>query len=192
MSRSSSGCVSSARRGDQRRCPRATGDRGSLGRQFMGFDAAEGRTSAGSTDQLNKTKPGQVEGDGSTVPVISSESMLIWLNQAREHALRNISELRLLFQKTLVSDFTLFWPESRRAGHRHGAEERSSSGACTPSMICDRPLPVPRHPRTTHRRSTTERSWFSQSRRTRCCEGRAARSRPLVPQRVGDVSSPFP
>ena len=62
-------------------------------------------------DQLNQRKPGRVEGDGAVRPT-SSESMLAWLERAREHAAHKVGDLRLPFQKPLLNDLALFWPES--------------------------------------------------------------------------------
>ena len=62
---------------------------------------------------LNRHKPGQAEGNTS-VPQVSSTSMLVWLEQAREHATREVGNLRLPFQKTLVGDLALFWPATSK------------------------------------------------------------------------------
>ena len=62
-------------------------------------------------DQLNQHKPGRVEGGGAVRP-ISSESMLAWLERAREYAAHKVGELRLPFQKSLANDLALFWPEN--------------------------------------------------------------------------------
>ncbi len=63
-------------------------------------------------DVLNRRNPGQAEADGSTRPGVG-QSMLAWLESARDHALRNMGGLRLPFQKPLLSDLALFWPELR-------------------------------------------------------------------------------
>ena len=60
---------------------------------------------------LNRRKPGQADG-GRTAQPKSSDSMLPWLEQAREHAIRNIDGMRLPFRKPLLNDLALFWPES--------------------------------------------------------------------------------
>lgn len=60
---------------------------------------------------LNRHKPGQVDGEKETRPTLS-ESMLVWLEQAREYMIRNVEALRLPFRKSLVNDLALFWPES--------------------------------------------------------------------------------
>ena len=60
-------------------------------------------------DQLNRRKLGRIEGTGANRPT-SSKSRLTWLECAREHAVQKIDDLRLPFQKTLMS--ALFWPES--------------------------------------------------------------------------------
>ena len=64
-------------------------------------------------DQLNQHKPGQGDGDRAD-QAISSELMLTWLNEARDHALQEVHGLRLPFQKFLVNDLALFWPELNR------------------------------------------------------------------------------
>ena len=61
-------------------------------------------------DQLNQRKSGRLNGDR-TVQPISNELMLTWLNKAREYASQEIHVLRLPFQKTLVNDLALFWPD---------------------------------------------------------------------------------
>ena len=62
-------------------------------------------------DLLNRRKPGQAEVDGAA-RLISSNSMSVWLERAREHAVQRIDSLRLPFRKPLLSDLALFWPES--------------------------------------------------------------------------------
>ena len=67
-------------------------------------------------DQLNQRKPGRVDegvDEEGALRRISSDSMLSWLEQAREHACERVGDLRLPFRKTLVNDLALFWPESR-------------------------------------------------------------------------------
>ena len=60
-------------------------------------------------DRLNRHKPGRVVGDGADLSV-SSDSILAWLERARNHAVSEVGELRLPFRKALVSDLALFWP----------------------------------------------------------------------------------
>ena len=62
-------------------------------------------------DRLNQRKPGQVERDGADRPP-SSESMLAWLERAREHADHEVGSLRLPFPRPRLNDLALFWPES--------------------------------------------------------------------------------
>ena len=92
-----------------------TGGGGQLRRVVVGVTAdASGRMALlrdeEVLDRLNKRKPGRVEGWESVQPV-SSDSMLSWLERAREHATGAIGELRLPFRKTQVTDLALFWPE---------------------------------------------------------------------------------
>ncbi len=60
-------------------------------------------------DRLNRHKPGRAGADGADFSV-SSDSMLAWLERARDHASGEVGELRLPFRKALVSDLALFWP----------------------------------------------------------------------------------
>ena len=60
---------------------------------------------------LNLRKPGQAEVSGAVRPLPGDE-MSVWLEVAREYAVRNVVLLRLPFLKPLVSALTLFWPES--------------------------------------------------------------------------------
>ena len=62
-------------------------------------------------DWLNQRKPGRVERDSSDQSA-SGEMMLAWLERARVYAVDKIDDLRLPFQKTLVRDLALFWPDS--------------------------------------------------------------------------------
>ena len=62
-------------------------------------------------DQLNQRKPGRIERDGVDLPT-SSDSMLAWLERAREHATHKIGDLRLPFPRPLLNDLALFWPEN--------------------------------------------------------------------------------
>ena len=66
-------------------------------------------------DRLNQRKPGQVERDGAVRPA-SSESMLAWLERAREHAAHEVGSLRLPFPRPRLNDLALFWPESGASG----------------------------------------------------------------------------
>ena len=66
-------------------------------------------------DLLNRRKPGQADGEKATRPTLS-DSMLVWLKQAREYMIRNVEILRLPFRKSLVNDLALFWPESSNSG----------------------------------------------------------------------------
>ncbi len=61
-------------------------------------------------DVLNERKPGQSE-SGDTPPHGSSESILAWLERARNYAIKNIDDLQLPFRKPLLGDFVLLWPE---------------------------------------------------------------------------------
>ena len=61
-------------------------------------------------DRLNQYKPIRWDGDRRDQS-ISSEVMLTWLNKARDHASQGVRGLRLPFQKILVTDLALFWPE---------------------------------------------------------------------------------
>ena len=61
-------------------------------------------------DQLNRRKPGRLERDGADLPT-SSDSMLAWLERAREHATHKVGDLRLPFPRPLLNDLALFWPE---------------------------------------------------------------------------------
>ena len=61
--------------------------------------------------QLNQRKPGRIERDGVDLPT-SSDSMLAWLERAREHATHKVGDLRLPFPRPLLNDLALFWSES--------------------------------------------------------------------------------
>ena len=66
-------------------------------------------------DRLNRRKPGQA--DGGAVQPKSGDSMLVWLDRAREYARRHVDGLRLPFRKSLLNDLALFWPESSDTHH---------------------------------------------------------------------------
>lgn len=61
-------------------------------------------------EQLNQMKSNRREGERAN-QLISSEAMLTWLNQARDHASQMVDGLRLPFRKAQINILTLFWPK---------------------------------------------------------------------------------